>query len=452
MRKQIFLTLSCMLLLSACTSVGPNYKKPALNLASNYINGSNTSTNDITTEQWWLKLKDKPLNELVAIGMEQNLDVRTSIERINSANAVVRANGHITQLSGNASGSLTRSGKSGTGINSGAITARSLAGNASYAFDLFGRNRRAQEQSKARYESTVFDTGAARLALLSELIESYVNARFYQESIALTRRAISSRRETLELTRRQQTTGTLTSLDEANAEALLNQAIARLPELETGFYTSVFGIATLIDEPVSSWLKELERGAPQPRPSGENDYGIPADTLRNRPDVNSTERQFAAAVAAVGIATADLYPSLSLDGNIGVSADITSWSFGPMLNLPILNQTKLRAVRDRQISLAKQAELVWRKSVTTAVNEVQTNMDAYKRLRREVYARQKAATSYQKVLTLSKETYTVGSTSLLDLLEAERFNDNAQLSLASSKQQLTNSWVRLQIASGKGWK
>ncbi len=444
--KQRFLTgFTVATFMTACTTVGPDYQTPSIDLPSRFVDGDVATLGDVSHREWWRDLNDNTLDTLVARGMAQNLDVRAALERIEQANAVLRTTGQAAQITGYVEGSSLRN-DDGYGVD----TTDSISGNVSYVFDIFGGERRSREQATAQLESAVYDVGTARLAFLTELVSNYTEARYYQEVIALTRESIDTRRQTVELTETQLEVGVSSTLDTASAEALLNEALADLPSLEASFYSAVYGIATLLDEPAAPLVAELERGAPQPRPGGNSAAGVPADLLRNRPDILAVERDLAAATAAIGIATADLYPSLDLDGNVTAS-DPESWYFGPTLSLPILSQPALRAARDQQISLARESELTWRAAIGSAVQEVQTAQSSYQRLQQQVQAREAAAESYRNVLDISTAAYEAGTTSLLDLLEAVRSNAAAEISLAEAVYNMGDAWVTLQIASGKGW-
>ncbi|WP_290685954.1 TolC family protein, partial [Haematobacter sp. UBA3484] len=249
---------------------------------------------------------------------------------------------------------------------------------------------------------------------------------------------------------RQFDLGSGTQLQLLQAQALLESTRANLPSLEKGFYIAVYALATLLAEPAQPLMTEMERGAAQPRPRGNDATGVPADILRNRPDVRSAERSLAAAVAAVGVSTADLYPSVNLSGNVTAGSS-HSWSFGPSVSLPVLNQPLLRANRDAAVSAAKQAELGWRGTVLAAVEDVQAAQAAVSRDRRQVAALGRTAEAYARARDLSRETYEVGTTSFLDFLDSERSMGDAQLSVASSVRTLANDWTSLQIATGRGW-
>jgi multidrug efflux system outer membrane protein len=293
--------------------------------------------------------------------------------------------------------------------------------------------------------------GSARLAYLSSLVTNYIDMRYFQNALAINRQTIETRRDTLSLVQSQREAGAATALDEAQAQASLDSDLAALPGLESGFYAATYAIATLLAQPVQSIEDRLERGAAQPRPASGAEVGVPADLVRNRPDVRAAERDLAAATAQIGVAEAALYPSLTLGGTITRSEGFNSWTFGPSVVLPVLNQPALRASRDQQVAQAEQAELQWRSSVFGAVEEVQSAQTSYLRNRRAVAAYQRSVTSNERVVELSRETYRGGTTTLLDLLTVQRALSSARLTLASSVRDLATSWASLQVAAGKGW-
>lgn len=431
--------------LAACT-VGPDYTAPSIGMTSRFAEGDGASAGDVALDRWWEGLNDRTLNALVDRGLAQNLDIATAVERINQARAALRATGAADLVSGSISADTTRAkGQSGT-----IATDSSGSANADLVIDLFGGETRARQQAQALLDSSELDVGTARLAFLSSLVGDYIDARYYQEAAAITRGLIDARQQTYELVERQRTAGLSTDLDVLQARALLEQTRANLPGFEQGFHSSVYAIATLLAEPAQPLLATLERGAAQPRAPRSGGAGIPADLLRNRPDVRSAERDYAAAVAAVGVAEASLYPSLDLSGAITVGNPAT-WSFGPALALPVLNQPRLRASRDQAISEAKQAELAWRSTVYSAVEDVQAAQGATERDRREVNAQQAATTTYREARDLSRETYEAGTTTFLDLLDAERSAGTTALALALSIRGLANDWTTLQVATGRGW-
>ncbi|MDP2121847.1 MAG: efflux transporter outer membrane subunit [Hoeflea sp.] len=434
-----------LLSLCACASVGPDYKGLDAATPASYVDGGTASAGDVSLVKWWQGLGAPQLDALVERGLAQNLSIQTAIERVEEARAGLRSTGAGT-VSGNLSGASVRSG----GSASPTVTTSSAVFNASLVLDLFGGQRRAVERARAQAESADYDIGTARLAFLASLTGAYVDARYFQETLELTRQTIATRERTFELVRAQEDAGTATELDRVQARALLEEARASLPALESGFDSAVYAIATLLAEPAGPLRAALQKGAAQPRPKAGLAAGVPADLLRNRPDIRAAERELAAAVAAIGVAEAQLYPSITLSGDITASS-ANSWSFGPTLVLPVLSQPKLRADRDQAISRARQAELAWRARILAAVEETQSALGTAQRTQRALVSQRAAAQSYARAVELSQLTYSGGTTTLLTLLDAERSRAAARLSLAQSVQSLATTWISLQVATGQGW-
>lgn len=431
--------------LAACT-VGPDYEAPTIGLMSRFAEGGAATDADVSLDRWWEGLDDATLNALADRGLRQNVDIATAMERINQAEAALRSTGAAALVSGDISGETTRaesqSGEIGT--DSSATAAASLV------IDLFGGEARLRQQAQAEFDASQLDMGTARLAFLSSLVGNYIDARYYQEAAAITRGLIDTRQQTVDLVGRQREAGLSTDLDVLQSRALLEETRANLPAYEQGFHSAVYAIATLLAEPAQPILDAMQRGSAQPWPPRSSEAGVPADLLRNRPDVRSAERAYAASVAAVGVAEASLYPSLDLSGSV-TAGNPSTWSFGPTLALPVLNQPLLRANRDEAVSEARQAELSWRSAVYSAVEEVQIYQGSTQRTRREVSAQQAATDTYRQARDLSRETYEAGTTTFLDLLDAERSAGSTALSLASSIRDLATDWTELQVATGRGW-
>ncbi|MDP2494783.1 TolC family protein [Shimia thalassica] len=268
--------------------------------------------------------------------------------------------------------------------------------------------------------------------------------------LALTRTTIDARQETVDITDSQLAAGATTEYEVAEARALLSTAQAGLPQYAALFDANVYAMATLLNEPAGPILAQMQKGAPQLRTPGGARSGVPADLLRNRPDVRSAEADLAASVAEVGVAEAALYPSLSLTGTVGRTQGVDSWSFGPELSLPVFNQGQLRASRDAQLSVAKQSEIAWRASVLAAVEDVQVAQSNLTRYRQRAKLLRTAADEYGRALELAQQNYRSGATTLLDLLETDRNTASARIAAASAVNDAAQSWATLKIATGAG--
>lgn len=432
-------------LLAGCATVGPDYVPTEPELSAQFVGATGLNAALDAEAQWWRGFNDSRLNVLVSRGLSQNLDIQTAFERIQAAEARMGTTGLNAQLQGGLSATAQQTG--GSVASTLSVERGTLSG--TYVLDLFGGVRRGREQALADLQAARFDAGTIRLAYLSAVIGAYADARYFQEALAISRQNIASRRQTRDLVLEQRALGSAAELEVAQAQAQLDGAIATLPPLENGFNLSVFRIATLLSEPAGPLLADMQRGAPQLFPRADGQIGVPANLLRNRPDVRAAERRFASAVAAVGVAESQLYPSLDLSGTVTMQG-ATTWGFGPTISLPILNQGILRARREVAASTARQAELAWRAAILAAVEEVQAATSTYQRNRREVQALRNVLASNERLLDLTRLAYDGGSSSLLDLLDVERATATARLSLASAVRDASTAWIRLRIATGQG--
>jgi multidrug efflux system outer membrane protein len=444
--KRVVVAAGPALLIASCAAVGPDYVRPQMSLTAQFVSDDSVALTDAAVARWWTGLGDPLLDDLAGRGLAQNLDIHTARARIRQAEAALGRTGVPAQFDG---GLAARAGREGDG-NGTSDDMNSVLADAAYVFDLFGGVRRGREAALANLASARYDAGTVRLAYLADLADAYVDARYFQNAAWITRQAIQSRRETLELVTRQRAGGGATTLDEAQARALLRSAEAALPTLQGNFEASVFRIATLLAEPAGPILARMERGAGQPAPNRTSATGTPADLLRNRPDIRAAERDLAAATAAVGVAEAELYPSLRLSGFVG-SGDDEDWSFGPTLRLPVLNQGVLAAQRNEAVARAAEAELLWRQEVLRAVEEVQAADSTTRYWRRQVSAQRAASESNDEVRALTRQTYEAGETVLTDVLDAERRSLDSRLVLMAGYRDLAKSWIQLQVATGRGW-
>ncbi|WP_313606213.1 efflux transporter outer membrane subunit [Rhizobium sp.] len=451
-----------LLLLSSCT-LGPDHSAPQISLPAKFAEGSSTSNGDVAKNAWWTAFSDTRLNGYVNQGLSQNLDVLQALERINQAQAAVISAGAGGLPSLDLSAQAGRSGASRLGGNPTTSLAEqnSASGGptASWFLDLFGLYARSREAALADLDASYASVDVARLTLLSAVAGAYIDVRYYQERIALTRANLDSRRETLNLTKLQLEAGAASRLDVVQAEGLVNSTLADLPGLETQFRQAAHRIATLLGLPASSLIADLQRGARQPVARFSPKSGVPADLIRNRPDVRAAERQLAAATARIGVAEAQLYPAITLGGSItpsyskalGNDSGILSWSFGPSLSLPIFDGGALKANVKSNESAAREAYLSWKQTVLAGVEEVENALAAVSRDGRTVAALRATVKSYQEALELATASYRDGASSLLDVLDAQRQVSDSQANLAAAVQQMAQNYVSLNVAIGGGY-
>jgi multidrug efflux system outer membrane protein len=453
-----------LLLLSSCT-LGPDHTAPQVSLPAKFGEGSTASNGDVSRKDWWTAFSDKRLNGYVADGLSQNLDILQALERINQAQASVITAGAGGLPALDVSADAGRSGTKDIGGNAGAASATSArtsvsgGATASWFLDLFGLYRRSKEAALANLDASYASVDVARLSLLSSVASAYIDARYYQELLKISNDNLKSRRETLNLTKLQLDAGAASRLDVVQAEGLVNSTLAAVPGIEASFRVSAHSLATLLAMPAGSLVSELQRGGHQPVARFSTKAGVPADLIRNRPDIRAAERQLASAVASIGVAEAQLYPAITLGGSITPSylkagnaeAGLMSWSFGPSLSLPIFDGGALRANVSSSESAARESYLSWKQTVLGAVEEVENALSSYSRDGRTVAAYRQTVKSYQEALELATASYRDGASSLLDVLDAQRQVSDAQQSLAAAVQQMARDYVSLNVAVGGGY-
>ena len=449
-----------LLVLAGCVS-GPDHKPPEMPLPAKFSEGGLKANGDVAGSQWWTAFSDSKLNAFAAQGLAQNLNIQQTLERINQAEAAVVTAGAGGLPSLTVSGSNTTSDQTGTRSLSptGHQNVTTGTASASWLLDLWGQYRRARESANASLDVAYSNVDVQRLALLSDLANSYVNARYYQALISIAQENLKSRRDTLALTKFQLDAGAASRLDVVQAEGLVNQTLALVPGYEISYRQQVHHIATLLNVPSATIIAQMQGGGSQPVFRGNVTTGVPADLIRNRPDIRVAERTLAASTAQIGVAEAKLYPSITLSGSISPSyvsthaanGGLTSWSFGPSLNLPIFDGGALRAGVKSAESTSRENYLAWQQTVRTAIEDVENALSAVSRDAQTVAAQRAQVKSYQEALQLSTASYKDGASSLLDVLDAQRNVTAAQQSLVQAIQQSALDYISLNINIGAGY-
>lgn len=432
------------LALAGCADV--NYEAPAASVGASFDAAS--PARQAGAHQWWRSFQDSQLDQLIAAGKARNLDLQQAIEAINEARAASDSVGAADLPQVSATAGATR----GDTSNTGTAQVSSVGLGVSWLLDIFGANRNARKAAAAQLDAAYLSADVARLVMESSITSAYIDLRYYQESMALTRRSLDSRRSSLDLTRTQVELGEAARLDLLQAEQLVAEGEAALPAYEVGFDQAVARLATLTARRVAELKPALQRGAAQPRPRLKPSVGLPADVVRERPDVRMAERSYAAAAYEVGVAQAQFYPSVSLSGsitptNIRHGGSITNWTLGPSLNLPIFtggaNTANLKAAESRAV----QAKLGWEKSVLNAIEEVESGLAAYNRDSRNISAQGRLVSTSAETLDLARTNFSLGEGTFLAVLDAERTYLSAQQGLASAERQRAADFVSLSVAA-----
>ena len=436
------------LVLAGC-SVMPSYDAPEFPFASTYSDGSDGVARHLQNTAWWERFDEPRLNALVRDALEGSINLELARERLKEAEAAVGTVPLNATLDG--SSSLERTG--GTDVSDRTRTETAL--DLSWLLDPYGQRHARLEAARARAEVAVAEVDAARLLLLSQITSAYTDLRFFQRSLALRRKQLDSRKETVGIIQAFVDQGQSSRLDLVQAEALVAETQALIPPLKANIRVQRNRLRVLTGEPPGPRKAPMAGpGTGQPRPRMAVNTGIPADLLRNRPDIRISERRYYAAVADIGAARADLYPRLFLNGTmtldtIGSSAS-TSYFFGPAVQLPSLPNSPRAATVDVESSQARQALTEWRLDVLQALQEVEDGLARYATSREAVVAARGAVDAYSEAVALTKRLIMKGGSTVRDLIEAEQRVAEAEITHAQNVRRMALDFIALNVALGSG--
>lgn len=453
-------------LLAGC-SVGPDYAAPEIGLspAWGFAGSDATATAAPELSEWWRSLGDSTLDALIEEAVAGSWDVETAKARVREARAAFRQAGGALLPSISASGSVDRSrnglSSSRLGDRTREASTRVQGGfDASWELDLFGANQRGVEAAGYGMEAAEEALRAALVTLIGDVATNYTSARGYQARIALAERTVASQRETAALTRAKFEAGTVSALDVANATAQVSSTEANLASLRTGYAEALHRLGVLLGREPSALAARLAGDAPIPVPHSATPMGVPADVLLSRPDIRQAERELAQATARIGQAEAARYPSISLAGSISTSgsnfgdlarSSSISWSFGPSVSIPIFNGGSLAAAVDVAAAQRDQSYVAFQSAVLTALEEVENAAVGLAQARERRDRLEEAVAAYREAVRLARSLYQIGSSSFLDVLDAERSLYSAEDSLIQTQVDITTNYVALNKALGGGW-
>lgn len=470
--RPITLSLMLALPLAAC-AVGPDYHpRPAAELGvpdAWSVPAGQKAREDLS--QWWTRFDDPMLASLVQRAQSANLDVAQAVVRLRQAReslvqqradlfpslSVSGGVSHSEPLRG-ASSTTTLPDGTVTSFSQSGSTSFSLGADASYQVDLFGGVRRGVEGARASYEASGFDYATVLISVEAETARNYVLARVAQAQIANARDSLGISGDNLQIAGWRVQAGLVSSLDEETARANNAQIAATIPTLEANYNSYVSRIAVLTGQAPGALKAEMEAVKPIPKGPAEVGAGIPADTLRQRPDVRAAERNLAAATANIGVATAQLYPSLSIGGSIDAGSTalssifdvITGRLFGNIAQTLFDGGRRQSAVRSAQAA-ADGAFLAYKSTVLTSLEDIENAVVALQtaQAREKQFAVAFDASTNQAML--ARLQYRSGLTDFTTLNQAEASLITARNGLVSARSDEATALIQLYQALGGGW-
>jgi NodT family efflux transporter outer membrane factor (OMF) lipoprotein len=299
-----------------------------------------------------------------------------------------------------------------------------------------------------------------RVTLAAEIAVDYIQLRSFQEQITIANENLKSEQRTAELTQRKLAAGFSSALDVANAEAQVATTSSTIPVLETSRTQVIYALSVLLAHPPGDLLDALSKPGPVPLTPPEVPMGMPSELMRRRPDIRQAEAQLHAATAQIGVAKADYFPQFSLTGNINYQSDLVRnlfagtsrlWGVGPTMTWNILQGGAITANVRLQRELTEQAYLTYRKTILTALQDVESALLAFDKEWDHRKALNEAVVQNRKAVDLSNQLYSQGTIDFLTVLDAERSLYASETALAQSKESISTDLVALYKALGGGW-
>ena len=465
--KRIF-PLSIIILCLASCAVGPDYKAPVsaeMGVPTNWHATLPHAGNVAELARWWTQFDDPVLTRLIEAAELNSPSVAMALARVRAARASVTINrGNLLPVvSGSGSIMQTNTKTSVAGTDTTADTTTKLASaDAAWEIDLFGGSRRSLEGSKARLLSAEAGWHDARITLAADVANTYATARAYQGLISLYEQELASHQSTEKLTALLIHEGRAPSANALATEASTANSTSIL-ENQRGLYTRLLnGLVVL----TGLTYREVEIAlAPDlgavaiPQIRAGAGIALPASVVVQRPDVRTSEYQLAAASADIGVAVADLLPSLTLIGSIGINSSRTSgttlttrsWSFGPSLNVPLFTGGRAKARVEAMRAAYDLSLAAYHATVQRAVQDIEDSLTRVDTVaRRGVYA-DKAAQNFRAYFDSISESYRLGKSSLLELENSRLQSLGSQEALMLVELERAQAWIAVYRAAGGSW-
>lgn len=465
--KRLLTLLLSSAALAGCATVGPDYETElprATSQAALHASGQGPFVPEAPPEDWWRLYDDPRLDGFVDQALAANTDLRVAAANLAQARAALREVRAGRSINTTVAGTASYGRQSGAALGSDTRLADGELYDAGldvgYQIDLFGRLRRAVEASRADIEAVQAAYDLTRITVVAETVRAYSDVCNAGRRLDVAQRSVEVQEQTFDLTRRLLEGGRATALETSQAGTLLEQTRAEIPTLQALQQTALYRLAVLTGRPPAEFPADLATCAAPLRLDRPIPVGDGAALLARRPDVRAAERRLAAATARVGVATAELYPSISIGGSIGSSAtslgDLTSgsafrYSLGPLISWSFPNMAVARA-RIAQAEAAAEGTLAeFDRTWLTALQETESALTNYARGLDRTAALQRGVEQAREAARIARLRYEAGREGFQIVLDAERQLALAEAALAQADSQLSTDLVALFLSLGGGW-
>ena len=451
-------------LLSGCMSVGPDYEKPEVALPDQWHENAvrDVESGESPLVAWWKIFGDDTLAELISRASTNNLNLKVAAARIEEAAALrgVSASQFYPDIvaGGSASAVQTRSASTMPGADRRSELYEAGLTMA-WELDLWGRIRRSVESAEASLQASVENYRDIMVVLYADVAKSYINVRTLQERIHLAESNLVSQAQTLELTQNRFDAGLSPKLDVSQAELNRARTESSIPPLKQALVQEINRLCVLTGEPPYALQPLLQARRPIPSADGGVVAGLPAELLRQRPDLRRAERGLAAQVARIGAAKAELYPTLALPGTLTFQSSDSglfeggnsAFSLGPQLKWNLFNAGRIRSQVEAERAAAKAALHTYEQTVLLALEEVEDFMAGYAHEKERFQSLEAAEASANQSVQQVNELYKSGLTDFQNVLIMEEALFLQQDQLALSKGKISVGLVNIYKALGGGW-
>lgn len=456
-----------LLALAACSTAGPDYHPPANSVATapaatgNFqsATGPGLDGQAPLPEHWWRLYNDPRLDTLVEQALAANTDLRAADANLLRAEAILREVQAARSVSTTIDGGITLGRSSGTGQTLPGSVGYDFGLGAGYPIDLNGRIRRAIEASEAGVEATAAARDYLRVSVAAATAKAYGEVCSANYLLGVNRQVVALQRSTLTATQRLFKGGRGTAFDVSRAQTAVEASEASLPGFEARRQAALYLLATLLGKAPTEYPGDVADcdslpSLTRPLPTGDG-----TALIRRRPDIRQAERTIAADTARIGVATADLYPQVSIGGRVGLAGplgDVGSgssfgFSLGPLLSWSFPNRPVVHA-RIAQADAAVQADLaVFDGTVLEALRQTETALETYRRNAQQADTLEKASTSAALSAEQAARLFRFGRGDFLSLLDAQRSYANAEVASAEAKAQLLQDQIAIFLSLGGGW-
>ena len=460
------------LCLAGCT-VGPDFKTPTAAVAKKWLEASDPSvqTDHQDYEHWWTVFNDPTLNHLIDVAYHQNLTLLAAGTRVLEARATLGIAIGEFYPQQQVGGDISRNQVSQTGLSSNPITSignfwsAELTSQIVWELDFWGKFRRGVASADATYLASIATYDDVLVTLLGDVATTYIGIRTLQTQIQISNENVVKQQRALQIASDKFHGGTATGLDVYQAQNVLAQTQATIPQLTAQLRKGEAALRVLLGMTPTSLDALLAGPQTIPVPPAEVAVGIPADLIRRRPDIRTAELQAAAQSEQIGIAKAELFPAFSLFGILGSSGSNLhgssldnvfsskgiQFAYGVSFSWPILNYGRITNNVRAQDAKLQVLLIEYKNKVIIAQEEIETGLSGFLQGRQQVDLLRRSVAAANSALTVALNQYKLGTRDFTTVLNTEQSLYQAQSSLAAASGSVATSLASVYRALGGGW-